>query len=352
MKTKQLLVLIAAAGLLAACTGKKTEEKKVAPKEDIPMVKVESVYQENVSDSSEYTATVEPFKINSISSNSGARIKNILVDVGSHVSAGQKVVVLDDVNIATMDASIDQMRIQLANTKRDLERAKELVRIGGGTQQAADQLQAAYDAQLKAIESSTRQKTTMNENTVLTAPISGVVTTKNYNNGDLPAGLPVLVIEQQNPLKVIVNVNETEFSLVKQGMSVSVTFDAYPGEKFAGKVHIIHPQVDPNSRTFKVEVTIVNTNNKVRTGMFARVKFNFGSRMSVVVPDQAVQKQVGSGVRFVYVYSNGVVQFRTIELGRRLENRYEVISGLESGAQVVTYGHSRLNDGCKVQLAQ
>lgn len=351
MKTKQFLVLMAAAGLLAACTSKK-EEKQAAPKEDIPMVKVESVYQESVNDSSEYTATVEPFNTNSISSNSGARIKSILVDVGSYVTAGQKVVVLDDVNIATMDASIDQMRIQLANVKRDLDRAKELVRIGGGTQQTVDQLQTSYDAQVRAIESSQRQMTTMRENTVLTAPMSGVVTAKNYHNGDLPAGLPVLVIEQQNPLKVIVNVNESEFTLVKPGMPVTVAFDAFSGEQFAGKVHIIHPQVDPTSRTFKVEVTIVNTNNKVRTGMFARVRFNFGSRQSVVVPDQAVQKQLGSGVRYVYTYSNGIVNYRPVELGHRMGNRYEVISGLESGAQVVVYGHSRLNDGTKVKLAK
>ncbi|WP_407401537.1 efflux RND transporter periplasmic adaptor subunit [Sodaliphilus sp.] len=348
MKTKQFMLLAMAATMLAACTGK---DDKKGQEEELPMVKVQSVYQETVTLTSEYTATVEAFKTNNIASNNGNRIKRILVDVGSTVRAGQSVVVLDDVNIATQQASIDQQRIQLANQKRDLDRAKELVKIGGGTQQAVDQLQATYDAQARAIQSSQRMLSTMGENTVLTSPVSGVVTEKNYNNGDLPAGLPILVIEQQQPLKVIVNVNESDFPKVKQDMPVVVKLDTYGDEEFAGKVYLIHPSIDPASRTFQVEVTIANTSNKIHSGMFARVTFNFGSQQSVVVPDQAVQKQTGSGVRYVYVYNtNGTVKFAQVELGRRLGNRYEILSGLPNGAQVVVSGQSRLSDGAKVKL--
>lgn len=349
MKTKQFLALTMAAAMLAACTGNKEEQK--GPQEELPIVKVQSVYQENVQLTSEYTATVEAFKTNNIASNNGSRIKRILVDVGSTVRAGQSVVILDDINIATQNAAIDQQRIQLTNLKRDLERAKELVKIGGGTQQTVDQLQASYDAQARAIQSSQRMLSTMSENTVLTSPVSGVVTQKNYNNGDLPGGLPILVIEQQQPLKVIINVNESDFPKVKKDMPVQVKLDTYGDEVFAGKVYLIHPAIDPASRTFQVEVTINNSGNRVHSGMFARVTFNFGSQMSVVVPDQAIQKQVGSGVRFVYVYnSNGTVEFRQVELGRRLGTRYEVLSGLQNGAQVVVTGQSRLNDGAKVAL--
>ncbi|MBQ0069636.1 MAG: efflux RND transporter periplasmic adaptor subunit [Bacteroidales bacterium] len=349
MKTKQFLALTMAAAMLAACTGNKEEQK--GPQEELPIVKVQSVYQENVQLTSEYTATVEAFKTNNIASNNGSRIKRILVDVGSTVRAGQSVVILDDINIATQNAAIDQQRIQLTNLKRDLDRAKELVKIGGGTQQTVDQLQASYDAQARAIQSSQRMLSTMSENTVLTSPVSGVVTQKNYNNGDLPGGLPILVIEQQQPLKVIINVNESDFPKVKKDMPVQVKLDTYGDEVFAGKVYLIHPAIDPASRTFQVEVTINNSGNRVHSGMFARVTFNFGSQMSVVVPDQAIQKQVGSGVRFVYVYnSNGTVEFRQVELGRRLGTRYEVLSGLQNGAQVVVTGQSRLNDGAKVAL--
>jgi len=349
MKTNKLLVLTMAATMLAACTGNKDENK--AAQEELPIVKVQSVYQEQVTLSSEYTATVEAFKTNNIASNSGSRIKRILVDVGSQVRAGQAVVILDDLNIATQSAAIDQQRIQLANAKRDLDRAKELVRIGGGTQQTVDQLQASYDAQVRAIQSSQRMLSSMSENTVLSSPVSGVVTERNYNNGDLPGALPILVIEQQQPLKVIISVNESDFPKIKKDMPVTVKLDTYGEEEFAGKVYLIHPSIDPASRTFQVEVTINNSGNRIHSGMFARVNFNFGTQMSVVVPDQAVQKQTGSGLRYVYVYNtNGTVEFREVKLGRRLGNRYEILSGLQNGAQVVVSGHTRLSDGCKVAL--
>ena len=349
MKTRQLLMLGLATLLMASCTSKKDGADKKAD-DELPIVKVQTVYDEEVSQTSEYTATVEAFKTNNIMSNSGARIKRLLVDVGSRVSAGQSLVILDDVNVDQQRLGIDQQRIALANLKRDLDRAKELVRIGGGTQQTVDQLQAQYDAQARAIESSSRSLKTMQENTVLTSPVSGVVAQKNFDAGDLPSGMPILVIEQQQPLKVVVNVNESDFPKVKAGMAVDVKLDTYGDEVFPGRVHIIHPTIDPTNRTFQVEVTISNSSNRVHTGMFARVTFNFGTSRNVVVTDRAIQKQTGSGLRYVYVYNNGMVEFREVKLGQRLENRYEIVEGLTSGTQVVTEGQSRLSNGVRVQV--
>ena len=335
MKTKRFLPIVMLVLALASCSNK--EDKQVTQiKEELPIVEVTTIGAEAVKQMSEYTGTVEAFKTNNISSNSGSRIKRILVDVGSRVARGQRLVILDDVNIA-------QQQIALANLKRELDRARELVKIGGGTQQTVDQLQAQYDANARAIR-------TMQENTVLTSPVSGVVTAKNYDAGDLPTGLPILTIEQQQPLKVIVNVNESEYPKVKKGMPVTVKFDTYGDEIFNGQVYLIHPTVDATSRTFQVEVAITNRGDKVRTGMFARVGFNYGTSHSVVVPDRAVQKQVGSGVRYVWVYQGGEVELREVELGQRLEDRYEIKGGLTAGTQVVIAGASRLQDGAKVQL--
>ena len=335
MKTRRILPIAMLVLALASCSSK-DDKKATEIKEELPIVEVVSIGEEAVQQKSEYTGTVEAFKTNNISSNSGSRIKRILVDVGSRVARGQRLVILDDVNIA-------QQQIALANTKRELDRARELVKIGGGTQQTVDQLQAQYDATARSIR-------TMQENTVLTSPVSGVVTAKNYDAGDLPSGLPILTIEQQQPLKVIVNVNESEYPHVKRGMPVTVKFDTYGDEVFQGQVYLIHPTVDATSRTFQVEVAITNRSDKVRTGMFARVNFNYGTTHSVVVPDRAVQKQVGSGVRYVWVYQGGEVELREVELGQRLEDRYEIKGGLAAGTQVVIAGASRLQDGAKVQL--
>lgn len=332
---KTILSFALVAAIVTGCSGKNEETKE--KQEELPLVEVQAVYAENVAQTSEYTATVEAFKTNNIMSSTGNRIKRLLVDVGSNVRAGQSVVILDDV-------TIDQQRITIANLKRELDRAKELVKIGAGTQQSVDQLQAQYDASVRALRN-------LEENTVLTSPISGVVTVKNYDSGDLPAGQPILVIEQQQPLKVIVNLNESDFPHVGEGMPVEVRFDTYEGESFTGVVHNIHPTVSTSTRTFEVEVTINNQQNKLRTGMFARVFFNFGQTHNIVVPDRAIVKQVGSGVRYVYVLqSDNTVKFTEVELGRRVDDRYEIRSGLSSGDRVVTTGQSRLTDGAKVQV--
>ncbi len=338
---KKLVCMVAMIATLAGCSGGKDDKQASQQVVDLPRVTLTTAVRETIDRIAEYTATVEAFKTNNISSNSGSRIKRILVDVGSHVRAGQSVVILDDVNIA-------QQQIALANLKRDLDRAKQLVAIGGGTQQAVDQLQAQYDASERAIR-------TMQENTVLTAPVSGIVTAKNYDAGDLPGAMPILTIEQQQPLKVVVSVNETEYPMIKVGMPVDVKFDTYGEEVFAGRVSIIHPTIDPNTRTFSVEVTIANSGERIRTGMFARVTFNYGSYDSMILPDRAIVKQVGSGVRYVFLYkpendSVGTVEWREVTIGSRLKDRYEVTDGLTEGMQVVLTGQSRLADGVRAQI--
>ena len=138
MKTKKILSIAMLVLALASCSSK-DDKKAVEVKEELPIVEITTIGAEAVKQMSEYTGTVEAFKTNNISSNSGSRIKRILVDVGSRVARGQRLVILDDVNIA-------QQQIALANLKRELDRARELVKIGGGTQQTVDQLQAQYDA--------------------------------------------------------------------------------------------------------------------------------------------------------------------------------------------------------------
>lgn len=391
MKTyKSFTALVLIAALLSSCSGKK--DKKGPNVDETPLVELQSVHTEDVDETSEYTATVEAFKTNNISSSTGNRIKRILVDVGSNVRAGQAVVILDNVSavnqesaiagqragvenqaaaLASQEAALKSEEINLARQKKDLDRAKELVKIGGGTQQAVDQLQAAYDAAQESLKArkraldaskvsleasrtslgaSQRSMQTVQENTVLTSPISGVVSARNYDAGDLPMG-PILTVQQMNPLKVIVNVNEEEFSKIKNGMPVTVTLDAVPDETFNGSVYLIHPEINQQTRTFQVEVTINNGAGKVSAGMFARVKFNYGSEKHIVVPDKAIVKMQGSGKRFVYVYKeNGTVAYTEVELGMRLSDRYEILSGLNDGDRVVVAGQSKLTDGAKVKL--
>ena len=330
----KLMSVACASALLFSCSGKKEQAATVA--EELPLVTIEKVTEEDVPQIVSYTATVEPFKTNNISASSSNRIKSILVDVGSTVAAGQTVAVLDAVYI-------DQQEIRIANMKREYDRAVELLNIGGGTQQSVDQLKTEYDAAVRSLKN-------MKENVKLISPISGVVTARNYDPGDMTGQLPILTVEQQNPVKVMVNISEQDYTKVKKGMKVKVTLDVYGDEEFEGTVYLVHPTVDSSTRTFTVEVTLPNSNSRIRTGMFARVEFNYGSMRHVVVPDRAVVKQSGSGNKYVYVYKDGKVSYNRVELGQRLGTRYELLSGVENNSDVVITGQTRLADGARVEI--
>ena len=190
------------------------------------------------------------------------------------------------------------------------------------------------------------------ENTVLTSPINGVVTARNYDPGDVTGQLPVLTIGRVQPVKVVINVAETEYAKLRKGMPAVMTFDTYGDRKFTGVVSLIAPTVDTNTKTFGVEITLPNADGAVLPGMFARVTLNFGTARHVVVPDKAVVKMQGSGNSYVYTYSDGEVHYVQVRLGRRIDNSYELLSGVESGTYVVVTGQSRLANGIKVKLAK
>ena len=113
----------------------------------------------------------------------------------------------------------------------------------------------------------------------------------------------------------MVNISEVYYKQVFKGMPVDIELDAYEGETFYGKVTIVYPTVDQSTHTFPVEVTINNSSQKVRPGMFARATVNFGDKNHVLVPDEALVKQIGAGDRYVYVYKGGKVSYNKVELG-------------------------------------
>lgn len=338
MKKEHLIGMLAACSalLFVACSGEK-ENTEQAEEETVQLVKVARVTEQAVPQVVSYTATIEPYKRNLISSSLPNRIKKIYVEVGDHVKAGQKLVDLDRANLA-------QQKLQLDNLELEYNRVKELFAVGGASQQQVDQMRTQYETAKTSYEN-------LDENTVLVSPTNGVVTARNYDSGDLATGA-ILTVMQIQPVKVEVNISESDFTKVKLGMPVDVNVEVYGDEVFKGKVSLIHPTIDPATRTFVTEINIPNGDNRIRPGMFARVNIDFGNVNRVVVPDQAVVKRSGSGDRFVYVYKDGKVSFNQVQLGRHMDTSYELISGVENGSEVVIAGQSRLKDGAPVKVVE
>lgn len=328
-----------AAILVSSCSGGKDNAAATAETTaEKPEVKVALVKERPVDQIEEFTATVEPEYKNSIAPSSPMRIRRILVEVGDNVKKGQTLVEMDK-------SSLLQSETQLENLKIEFKRVDELYKIGGASKSEWDAKKTSLDVAQAAYDN-------LLENSTLTSPINGVITARNYDDGDLYSGTPVVVVEQIAPVKLMINVSEKYFASIRKGMETDIKVDVYGDEIFKGKVTLIYPTIDATTRTFPVEVTLANADRKVRPGMFARIIMNFGTKDHVVVPDRAIVKQTGSGERFVYVYNDGKVSFQRVELGQRLDTEYELLSGVDNNSQVVIAGQSRLADGKEVTLVE
>ncbi|MDR1102969.1 MAG: efflux RND transporter periplasmic adaptor subunit [Tannerella sp.] len=344
MKRKNIFkgIALLAVGALTACGGNREQaaNETAAAETADTRVKVHTTVArlQTVDDVSTYTGNVQADVINHITPTMPGRIERIYVEIGDRVTKDQLLVQMESSNL-------QQQTTQLANLERDYERYSALLEVGGIAQQQVDQIRTQIDVLKAAIKN-------LQDNTQLRSPISGVVTARNYDNGNVFAQQPILTVQQLNLLKVIINVSESYFTKVRVGMKVDIRLDVYGSEVFAGRVSLIYPTVDASSHTFGVEVAIDNRDMKVRPGMYARVTLNFGTGESIVVPDVAVQKQAGANDKYVFVVQNGVARYRRVEPGQRLDEQCEILSGIEPGDEVVTAGHTRLIDGAAVQVIQ
>jgi RND family efflux transporter MFP subunit len=338
MKKNLILALgtLALALAVSGCAGKKKatvqESTKVA-------VKTEAATGEVVPQDVEFTANIEPWQKNYIvPALQGARIRRIYVEVGDRVRKGQLVAEMDP-------TQFNQVKVQYETAKADYERIKRVHDAGGVSDQQLQQAEAQYLVYKENYDN-------VASNVKLTSPIDGIVTQKLEEEGNLFSSNPILEIMQMNKLKVNVNISEQYFRFVKVGTEVRLEVDIFPDETFEGSVSLIYPAIDPATRTFMVEVAIPNTDNKLRPGMFARCVINMGDKNAVMVPDIAVQKQIGTNERYVYVIKGGVAERHTVTVGRLIGSRYDVLSGVAAGDQVAVSSFSRLSDGTQVEIAQ
>ena len=339
---KLSIIALAAAALMTACGEKdtKTTSTGQVAQKAAPVVSVITAQAEDVDVTNTFTANIEPYATNNIASQTAGRISSIRTEVGQKVRKGQLLATMDDVNLA-------KTRMQYVNDSTELARLTELYNIGAVAQ-------ADYDMAKLALNITKKTYYNLAENTYLRSPINGVVTARNYDKGDMYSmAQPIFVVEQIQPVKMLVNVSESLFTQVHKGMEFDITVDAYPEEVFKGTVNLLYPTINAATHTFPVEVICQNADERLRPGMFARVTANFGTNHNVVVPDVSVVKQQGSGEHFIYVLNaDNTVTYTKVELGRRLGSRYEILSGINEGDKIVTEGQVRLKNGVNVTVKQ
>lgn len=323
-----------------ACAPKTTEENGQQAMEVLPKVEVTSATKKIVPQTQVYSTTVLANVTNNIASQSAGRIRKVNVEIGDFVSAGQVLAEMDK-------AQLDQAYLRLKNQEVELARIKGLYDEGGVSQSDYEAAVLGYDVSKTAYDN-------LEENTVLRSPVSGVVTARNYDSGDMYVmQSPLFTVQQITPVKVLVAVSESDYTKVSRGDKVTLAVDALPGKSFTGTVIRLYPTMDAATHTFNVEVQFRNERRELRPGMFARATVNFGDNNSIVVPDACVIKQQGSGQRSVFVLEkDNTVSTRVVTLGKHSGPEFEILSGLEEGDLVVCKGQSSLKSGQKVEVVE
>lgn len=329
------LSMLAAVALMTGCGG----NKKTAVVEETMRigVRVEKAVSRQIDDRAEFTSNIEAYKSNNIAPSMPLRIDRILVEVGQTVTRGQLLVQMDPANY-------NQVAVQLANLEADYNRLNKVFAAGGISKQTLDQTAT----QLEVMRT---QSDNLLANIRLLSPIDGVVTARNYDPGDMYNGaVPILTVMQIQTLKVTLSLSERFFPNVRPGMGAEIRVDMFPDKVYEGKISLIYPAIDPATRTFMIEISIPNANKELRPGMFSRTTINFGKKQGIMVKDIAIQRQLGTNERFVFIEVDGKAERRVVTTGIQIGAEVEILSGLNEGDMVITEGVSRLMQGTEVDV--
>ncbi len=347
MRKLQFLPLLAL--VLFSCQpkdgDKTTQDSTTEPK--AKTVKVAPLTLQTVTVSESYTATINPFDKVYLAPNIPGRIKNVKVEVNDRVRKGQVIVEMDDTQLT-------QLEVQYNNLKKEMVRMDALIEHGSVSQQVYDQTKSQYDATKANYEN-------LKENTKLVSPFNGVITDKFFENNELYSAAPntqagkaaIVTIEQINKLKVTINVSERHFPKIKPGLQAELTSDIYPDRKFTGEVSLVYPTIDPQTRTFKVEISIKNDELELRPGMFSRLKLNLGEKTAIMVPSATVMMLTGTSERYIYVVKDNKAQMVKVSLGERFDDKLEIISpNIKEGDLLVISGQTKLETGDLVEIVK
>lgn len=267
------------------------------------------------------------------------KIEHIYREVGNKVQKGDDLVRMDQTQYKTT-------KISMTNLEIEKNRVEQLLKSGSATQQQYDQIITQYNSTKEQLEF-------LETNTYVKAPFAGVISAKNYEDGELYGGQPILVLTQIDKLKALVAIPETYFPMFKEGMKLTLTSEIYPDRTFPATVEIVYPTVDPSSHTFQCKLQIPNGSNLLRPGMYVTTTIGLGRANAMVVPYQSVEKLVGANDRYVFIVEDGRAKRVAVTLGQRFDQDIEIISDeIKAGVEYVVTGQHKLVDGVKVNVVE
>ena len=405
-RTIIILVVLALAGLGAFRAAQVISARKDEPKKgrvsQVPLVEVAAITQGLVEEKISRAGDIVPQAQVTIYSKVQGWVEKINVREGDRVKAGDVLVTLDSreaqATVAQAKASLEaaaarlkqvkatseeavqsqiqQTKANLELAESDLKRAQDLHQKNFIARQQLDEARTKYNvakANYDLAQNSIRQKTWENEialaeaqvqlakatldlnqaqlaNLIILSPMNGGVTKRYVDPGTMVKDTtPILNLMDLSEMKLVVNVIEREFILLQKGQTVAVTVTAFPNRTFPGRISVITPALELQSRTAEIQISIPNPGYVLNPGMFGRAEILLRSDPhATLVPIQALVSQGGKDV--VYVVKDGKAFARTVQKGLIKDTFVEIIQGVKGGEKVVIAGQDSLKDGSPVQL--
>ncbi|MBI2962617.1 MAG: efflux RND transporter periplasmic adaptor subunit [Deltaproteobacteria bacterium] len=327
---------LAVAAIAASCG--RSEQREPAASA-VVTVRIEEVRTSPVPDSYEAAGTIRSRRTSVLSSRIVARVLAVHVREGDSVERGRSLVELDARDVT---AELRKAEAGLHVAEATYRRYGSLLERGSASRQEFEEVEARYRA-AQADAAAARAAASYAR---IRSPIDGVVAAKTVEIGSLAApGVPLLTIEDDSAYRLEVPVEESRLAAIRPGQAVEAAVDAL-GADLSGRVAEIVPAADARSRTFVVKIDLP-ADPRLRSGMFGRARFAGAPTTALTVPSSAVVER-GPLTALYAVDAGDTARLRLVRLGRRFDERVEVLSGLEAGERVIAERAAGLRDGLRV----
>lgn len=289
------------------------------------------------------TAPIEAHEEAEVVAKVGGEVRQLFVEEGDVVKAGQVMARLDGDRLRL---EVAQSEANLRKLERDYKRQLELSQKGLVAQGTAENAKFDLDA-LRASYDRARLELSYTE---IRAPIDGVVSARHIKVGNTIApNDPTFRVTNLDPLLAYVHIPEKEFRKLAPQQTAEVVVDALGGDRFTGVISLISPTVDPKTGTFRARVEVQDPTRRLKPGMFARVNIVYERREDALqLPRSAIVD--ADGTQSVFVVANGKAEQKSVQTGLANNGWIEVTGGLQGDEQVVVVGQGGLKTGAAVKV--
>ena len=352
--------LIAALGgsiILTSCGNDTSGGAGATRTRQLMPVKAYRVVRQDLSRTLTYSGTVEPIRVASISPDMPGKIQSLMVDIGEPVLKGQQLAVMDN---TTLTYQLDQARAALvvagankADAEKNWQRTLNLYNEGAISQQQYEKARLGdqvAEAQLKQAEANLNLLNHQYNRTFLRSPFKGVVTQRDFEEGDLvnPAmgRPPIYTVMDITAVKVGLQVPHNEIDFIHKDQAATLEIATTSRRTYPGQVNIVNIAADAGSKTFYVETLFRNTDGSLRPGTFGDVHVEVDRREGVlVVPRSALLDG-----NMVFIIQDGKAYRTRVEPGLITPDSVEIIAGLSEHDTVIVEGGYTLADSSDVRI--